>query len=390
MKVGIVGCGQLSRMLALAGWPMGFRFSFLADPDEPVRCIEGLGSVVRLDTTMTAGDVFSGLGNPDVITVERESVNVALLRQLKAFCPVYPDPEIVWAIQNRHREKTLVAGLGIPLSPWEVFREREPVQEAIARIGGLPVVIKSTEDGYDGHNQWIIDSSEQLEAFEKEREALLERKDWLQESATKGIHEWIVEKKIAFDREISVIGARTPDGDIAMYTSGENHHDKGILVHSVIPAPDLSEQLHNKARDYICRLLQETGYVGVLAVECFVAGNELLVNELAPRVHNSGHWTIDGAATSQFENHLRAIASLPLGNTAHQDGVVGMYNLLGQKHSDDSQAPDQLITKGTYLHWYNKTSRPGRKLGHLNILAENEEELSGSFESLRNLFPPSA
>ena len=383
MKVGIVGCGQLSRMLALAGWPMGFRFSFLADPDEPVRCVEGLGLVVRQDeavpdTKRAARDVYAAMGSPDVITIERESVYVPLLRQLKAFCPVYPDPDIVWAIQNRHREKSLVAGLGISLSPWEVFREREPVQEAIARIGGFPVVIKSTEDGYDGYNQWVIDSSEQLEAFEKEREALL------QESATKGIREWIVEKKIAFDREISVIGARTPDGNIVMYTSGENHHNKGILVYSVIPAPDLSEQLHNKARDYICRLLQETGYVGVLAVECFVAGNELLVNELAPRVHNSGHWTIDGAATSQFENHLRAIASLPLGNTAHQGGVVGMYNLLGQKHSDDSRAPDQLIAQGTYLHWYNKTSRPGRKLGHLNILAENEEELGCSFESLKN------
>ena len=380
MRIGIVGCGQLSRMLALAGWPMGFQFSFLADPDESTQCIEGLGELIRLDGTMTAKDVYHALNKPDVITIERESVNVPLLRQLKAFCPVYPDPEVTWAIQNRHREKTLVAGLGIPLSPWEVFCERESVSAAIARIGGLPVVIKSTEDGYDGYNQWVIDTAEQLEVFEQERETLLTRQDG------KGVHEWIVEKKIAFDREVSVIGARSPDGNIVIYTPSENRHNKGILVSSVIPAPDLSEPLHSKARDYISRLLKESGYVGVLAVELFVVGDDLLVNELAPRVHNSGHWTMDGAVTSQFENHLRAIARLPLGQTGHQ-GIIGMFNLLGQRHSDDSVAPNQFIDDGTHLHWYNKTSRPGRKLGHLNILANDEEQLGKAFEQVKSQLP---
>ena len=377
MRIGIVGCGQLSRMLALAGWPMGFQFSFLADPKEPTRCIEGLGELVRFDNTMTAKDVYHSMGCPDVITIERESVNVPLLRQLKAFCPVYPDPEITWSIQNRHREKTLVAGLGIPTSPWEVFSERESVSDAIARIGELPVVIKSTEDGYDGYNQWVIDTPEQLKAFDQERETLLTRQDG------KDIHEWIVEKKIAFDREISVIGARTPDGNIVIYTPSENRHNKGILVSSVIPAPELSETLQGKARDYISRLLKETGYVGVLAVECFVKGEDLMVNELAPRVHNSGHWTMDGSETSQFENHLRAITSLPLGQTGHQ-GIIGMFNLLGLRQSDDSVAPSQFIDNDIHLHWYNKTSRPGRKLGHLNILADDEEQLGKFFEQIKS------
>ncbi|AMO54540.1 5-(carboxyamino)imidazole ribonucleotide synthase [Endozoicomonas montiporae] len=380
MKVGIAGCGQLSRMLALAGWPMGMQFSFLADPNEPVRCVEGLGEIVRQDGTMTARDIYGALGNPDVITIERESVCVPLLIQLKSFCQVYPDPDIVWTIQNRHREKTLVSSLGIPLSPWAVFREQESVNKAIASIGGLPVVIKSTEDGYDGHNQWVIDSDEQLQAFEKERDAQLA------DATYKGIHEWIVEKKIAFEREISVIGARSPDGNIVIYTPGQNTHSNGILIHSVIPAPGLPDSLHAKARDYVSRLLQDTEYVGVLAVECFVTGDELLVNELAPRVHNSGHWTMDGAATSQFENHMRAIAGLPLGDSAHCGDVMGMYNLLGQKQSDDSQAPDHLMTQRTFLHWYNKTSRPGRKLGHLNILAEREEELLGAFAQIKRQF----
>ena len=141
-----------------------------------------------------------------------------------------------------------------------------------------------------------------------------------------------------------------------------------------MPAPELSEIIKTKAANYIFTLLEKTEYVGVLAVECFVVGDELVINELAPRVHNSGHWTMNGADTSQFENHVRAIANMPLGSTSHH-GIVGMFNLLGKTLSEDTTPPTALMAPKHYLHWYGKTSRPGRKLGHVNVFAGNREEL---------------
>ena len=370
MRISIIGCGQLSRMLALAGWPMGFEFSFLADPGEPTLCISGLGDIVTVADEMSAEEIYRSLGEPDVITIEREAVNVALLQKLKAFCPVYPDPDIAWTIQNRHREKTLVHKLGLATSPWSLLQNQDSITDAIESIRGLPVVVKSTEDGYDGHNQWVLDTPDQIQTFEEERKLILKGEGQHKHD----VHEWIVEKKISFDREISVIGARNVDGAMASYIPGENTHQNGILHTSIVPAPELSESIRVKAAKYISTLLEQTKYVGVLAVECFVVGEELLVNELAPRVHNSGHWTMDGADTSQFENHIRAIANLPLGSTSHH-GVAGMYNLLGKVLSEDTTSPLALVETKQFLHWYGKTSRPGRKLGHVNVLAANQKDL---------------
>ncbi len=377
MRVGVMGCGQLSRMLALAGMPMGIEFAFLAEPQEAIQCIAGYGDVVRMTGTETASELYQALGQPNVITVEREAVPVATLRELKAFCPVYPDPDIVWTIQNRHREKSLVAGMGISTSPWARLENDAPVADAVAAIGGLPVVIKSTEDGYDGYNQWVADTEEDLHAFDQARTKLLQQ---VAETG-KGISEWIVEKKIPFEREISVIGARNAAGDVVFYTPGENRHQKGILKASIVPAPKLSIELQHKAEAIISTLLANTGYVGVLAVECFVVGDELMVNELAPRVHNSGHWSMDGAITSQFENHVRAITNLPLGDTSAK-GVSGMVNLLGLRLSDDTTPPTHLVQAKSHLHWYGKTSRPGRKLGHVNIVGDNEQEMMALLEQI--------
>ncbi|CAM3735586.1 5-(carboxyamino)imidazole ribonucleotide synthase [Parendozoicomonas haliclonae] len=370
MRVAIMGCGQLSRMLALSGMPMGIEFSFLAEPQESTVCIHGYGDVVRITEEQTPEQLFEALGRPDVITVERESVNVPLLRELKTYCPVYPDPDIVWAIQNRHREKTLVSDSGIPLSPWSRLQNNDPLQPAVDAIGGLPVVIKSTEDGYDGYNQWVADTEADLAHFETERARLLQ--EYAEQG--KGINEWIVEKKIPFDREISVVGARNANGEVVFYMPGENRHQNGILKTSIVPAPGISDALVAKAEQYITQLLEKTGYVGVLAVELFVVGDELMVNELAPRVHNSGHWSMDGAETCQFENHVRGITNLPLGKT-NLKGVAGMVNLLGLELSDDSSAPLQLVQPWAHLHWYGKTPRPGRKLGHVNIVSDDLPQL---------------
>lgn len=357
-------------MLALSGWAMGIKFSFLAEQGESTQCISGLGEVATIADGMSAEEIYQALGQPDAITIEREAVDVALLRKLKPFCPVYPDPDIAWDIQNRHREKSLVHSLGLATSPWVRIQDEESLSDAIDAIGGLPVVVKSTEDGYDGHNQWVIDTADQIETFESDRKLILKGENQHKHS----LHEWIVEKKIPFEREVSVIGARNPDGSIVCYIPGENVHKGGILHTSIVPAPELSETLRAKSESYISTLLEKTGYVGVLAVECFVVGDDLLINELAPRVHNSGHWTMDGADTSQFENHIRAVAGLALGSTSHH-GVVGMYNLLGKTTSDDTTSPTELVQPEHFLHWYGKTSRPGRKLGHVNVLASNKEEL---------------
>ena len=378
MRISIIGCGQLSRMLASAGWTMGIEFSFLADQGESTRCIDGLGDVVTIADGISAEEMYQALGKPDVITIEREAVDVALMREFQNFCPVYPDPDVAWKIQNRHREKTLVHESGIATSPWVRIQDEEPLAKAVEAIGGLPVVVKSTEDGYDGHNQWVIDSADQIEAFEEDRKLILKG-----ESQHKhALFEWIVEKKIPFEREISVIGARNVDGSIVSYIPGENVHKNGILHSSIVPAPELSETLRDKASHYISTLLEKTEYVGVLAVECFVIGDDLIVNELAPRVHNSGHWTMNGADTSQFENHIRAIANFALGRTNHH-GVVGMYNLLGKTLSDDTTPPTELIQSEHYLHWYGKTSRPGRKVGHVNARAETQEEMAAKLEHIR-------
>ncbi len=379
MHISIIGCGQLSRMLASAGWAMGIEFSFLAEQGEPTLCINGLGSIVTAAGGMSAEDMYKALGQPDVITIEREAVDVALLRKLKAFCPVYPDPDVVWDIQNRHREKSLIHGHGLKTSPWVRIQNEESLTDAIDTIGGLPVVVKSTEDGYDGHNQWVIDAEDQIQKFESDRQLILKGENKHKHAKL----EWIVEKKIPFEREISIIGARNADGAIVSYIPGENGHKNGILHTSLVPAPNLSDALRKKAKDYIATLLEKTGYVGVLAVECFVLGDDLIVNELAPRVHNSGHWTMNGSDTSQFENHIRAVANLALGSTKHH-GFVGMYNLLGKILSDDTSSPTALVESGHYLHWYGKTSRPGRKIGHVNVLAENQAELEQRLEKVQD------
>ena len=240
-------------MLALAGWSMGFEFSFFAEKGESTRCISGLGDVVTNVDGISAEEIYQALGRPDVITIEREAVDVSLLRELKAFCPVYPDLDIAWTIQNRHREKSLVAELGLATSPWVRIQDKESLSDAIEAIGGLPVVVKSTEDGYDGHNQWVIDTADQIQAFESARQAILEGNS--QHKHT--LFEWIVEKKIPFEREISVIGARNVDGSIVSYIPGENVHRNGILNTSIVPAPELTDALNSKTTNYISTLLKK-------------------------------------------------------------------------------------------------------------------------------------
>lgn len=349
-RVGIVGCGQLAQMMAQEARPLGIEFSFLAEGDENTSCVEGLGTIVRAAGDADTASLYRAMGSPEVITAEREQVSVELLRALEKFCPVYPRPDAFEKTQHRLREKNAITAAGLPVAPFLPANNYDEIRTAVGKLG-YPAFIKSCEHGYDGKNQWRVDSDESLEA--------------IRGKVPEG--EYVVEKGIDFSREVSLIGARTADGQVVTYPLAENDHYRGTLLVSTAPAPDVSEQLQKTAQDYLSTLMDAWDYVGVLAMECFVSDDGLLINELAPRVHNSGHWTLAGAKTSQFANHVRAILGMPLGDTDSERPAV-MINMLGV---DKKPA---LANEGVWL--YGKSLRPGRKMGHVILLDASQEALA--------------
>jgi 5-(carboxyamino)imidazole ribonucleotide synthase len=356
MRIGIVGSGQLARMMAFAGRPMGIDFSFVAAEGEDTVCVDGLGKLGLWRGTETVSELYTQLGEPDCITVEKEQLDSNILKAFAPYCEVHPSIKAVEACQHRNREKTLLHKLGIPSAR---FTFNTPAVDSVRELG-VPVVVKSCEDGYDGKNQWRIKSEKDAEEF-----------DALGLSG-----DIITEQWINFDREVSQVSVRSRSGNIKHYPLAENVHDNGILSRSIAPAPEASEELQKQAQTYITKLLEELDYVGVLAMECFVVGDVLMVNELAPRVHNSGHWTQNGAATSQFANHIRALAGMPLGATDSY-GVAGMLNLIGCQRPQ----PEAILDYAA-LHWYSKSVRPGRKLGHINVWANDYPSLEDRLQKL--------
>ena len=298
MHVAIIGCGQLARMMALAGWNLGIKFSFLAEEGESTRCVEGLGAIARRSADATAREIFMALGAPDVVTVERENVDLALLRGLAPLCAVRPGADAVAVCGNRALEKGRLDELSLPTAPYRVAHTALQVADAADTLG-LPVVVKSLTEGYDGKAQWRLHTHADVQDFCRNQ--------------TTG--NWLVEAWVDFRCEVSFIAARSASGETVIYPPVENLHQDGILLTSVAPAPDLPEALRKQGEHCIGTLLESLDYVGVLAMECFVTDHGLLINELAPRVHNSGHWTLRSEATSQFENHLRAVTGLAPGST---------------------------------------------------------------------------
>ncbi len=354
MHIGIIGCGQLARLLALAGWHMGLSFGFLASQGESTRCVRGLGRIARRAPDATPDQIYRALGRPDVITVEREHVDIELLEALASRCRIYPDPEAVRTCGDRALERQLLSALAIPSAPWRLAHSTLQVAAAAHHLG-LPVVVKATTAGYDGGRQWHIHDDTELRSF----------------CAGQHAGAWLVESKIAFEREISILAARSANGDVAFYPPAENRHQDGILLTSFAPAGNLAPGVPAACRDYAGRVLAALDYVGVLAMECFVVGDGLLVNELAPRVHNSGHWTLRSEATSQFENHLRAILGMNLGSTGvgRCDGII---NILGRY---DRAGTLRLLSRDSALTDYNKSFAPRRKLGHINVSRNSREDL---------------
>ncbi|MEM8564743.1 MAG: 5-(carboxyamino)imidazole ribonucleotide synthase, partial [Pseudomonadota bacterium] len=310
MRVAILGCGQLARMMAHAAAPLGIDCCFVKLGDELTPCVDGLGDIVAWSPGDSAQSLHSALGKPDVVTVEREAIDVDLLRSLQSFCPVSPSPESVRVGQHRGRERALLDELGIPCAAHQVANTPQEVR-AVAGQLGLPVVLKSCESGYDGKLQWRFYEAADVDQF--------------CEAQTAG--EWLIEKFVAFDREVSIVAARSTTGEFRAYPLTQNHHRDGILLASLAPAPNITEDLQRQATDIVQRIMNQLNYVGVMAVELFDVEGKLLVNELAPRVHNSGHWTMQEGIASQFENHMRAITGMTLGET-QPSYHAGMLNVL--------------------------------------------------------------
>jgi 5-(carboxyamino)imidazole ribonucleotide synthase len=358
--VGVLGAGQLGRMLALAGHPLGLRFAFLDESaDAPAACL-GEMTVAAWDDRQ-ALDAFAG--KVDLVTYEFENVPVAATEQLAARVPVFPSPAALSVAQDRLKEKTLFRELGIGTAPFAAVDSRADLEQAIAAIG-LPAVLKTRTLGYDGKGQRVLRASKDVDpAFE----AL-------------GGRPLLLEGFVPFTRELSILAARSRTGETAFWPLVENVHRDGILRLSIAPAPGAEGALTEEAAAIATKTLQALDYVGVLAIELFQHEGRLLANEMAPRVHNSGHWTIEGAVTSQFENHLRAILGLPLGATT-ATGVSAMINLIGR-----TPEPAAILgIDGAHLHLYGKPARPGRKLGHVTLVFPAREALDATIARIASL-----
>ena len=343
MTVGIVGAGQLGRMLALAGYPLGLDFLCL-DPsrEAPAGAVAPL-----LHGAFTNRRLLARLARRcEVITFDWENVPVASLAGVAGLhgARICPPVAALAAGQDRVAEKRLFERLGIPTTRWRAVDSRTQLSRAITAIG-LPGVLKTRRMGYDGKGQALIRTRSDAErAFAQLGAAPLLYEEW-----------------VPFDCEVSIIGARSPRGAVAVYPLCGNVHAQGVLRLTCAPFGPARWQHHAAA--HLTRVLAHFRYTGVLAIEFFVRRGRLIANEMAPRVHNSGHWTIEGAATSQFENHLRAILDLPLGAT-HARGYSGMVNLIGRLPPRDRL----LALEGVHLHDYGKRPRPGRKVGHCTVV----------------------
>ena len=345
MRIGIIGAGQLGQMLGYAARDLGVECCFVDPSDSPPAA--DCGEV--LQRPFDDSEALAKLAATcDVVTYEFENVPVEALYKIDGKVPVYPPANALRHAQDRLDEKRLFDQLDIPLPGYRTVDSREDIVSATEELG-LPVVIKSRRLGYDGKGQFIVRERDDIDTAWK----------------TVGGQPLIAEQWIKFDFEVSCIGARNVDGDIVIYPLSRNFHDGGILKtsRSPIDAPVLAD----RAETYVRRMLGHLDYVGVLALELFVCGDDLFANEFAPRVHNSGHWTIEGSATSQFENHLRAVMNRPLGSTASLNHA-GMVNLIGD-------IPGTIRSQELgVLHDYGKAPRPGRKLGHITVTAESAAE----------------
>jgi 5-(carboxyamino)imidazole ribonucleotide synthase len=347
MTIGIVGAGQLGRMLALAGYPLGLDFLFL---DKEVNTPGGQVAPI-LSGEFTDQTLLRELASrTEVLTFDWENVSVESLKALGKTIKIAPPLRALAMSHDRLSEKRLFEKLGIPTTRYLAVDNRAALARAIRKLG-LPCVLKTRRFGYDGKGQAVLQSPDDAD------------RAW----TLLGGKPLICEEFVPFDYEVSIIGARSTRGEIAIYPLNRNVHSDGIL--RLTRAPAGPSALARRASVHLTRVLNFFAYSGVLNIEFFVANGRLIANETAPRVHNSGHWTIEGAETSQFENHLRAILGLPLGSTAAR-GHAAMVNVIG----DWPAVRQRLAIPGAHWHDYGKEPRPGRKLGHATVVAATRPE----------------
>lgn len=347
--IGVLGGGQLGRMLGLAGMPLGLRFRFLDPAPDAGAAATGELLVGSLDDLERADALSDGAA---AVTYEWEGVPAETVEHLEARgVAVYPGSAALRASQDRLAEKQLFRSLGIPTTSFAAVDDRATLAAAAAAVG-LPAILKTRTGGYDGKGQARITDADDLD------------RAW----AALGGRPLILEAHVAFDRELSILAARAVDGATAVWPVVHNEHRGGILRVSRAPAARLGRDVERLAIAYVQRLLDATHYVGVVCIELFQIGTDLLANEFAPRVHNSGHWTIEGAAVSQFEQHVRAGLGWPLAATDPR-GCSAMVNCIGRL----PDPPAVLAIPGAHLHLYGKSARRGRKVGHITVTAADED-----------------
>lgn len=354
--IGILGGGQLGRMLAQAALPLDIRCVFLEDaPDCPAAALGPVYKSSEFAAFAAAADVF---------TFEFENTPVETASQLESK-GLSPNAKVLHVAQDRLNEKNTFLELGIDTVPFTAVETKDDLLSAAERLG-LPLVLKTTRGGYDGKGQYVIKTEDDITLA------------WqaLGEAAP-----LIAEGFIHFSREVSIIAVRSQSGDIATYPLVENLHHEGILAKSTSPA-QATESIDAAARQAITQLLEYFDYVGVLTLELFVTDKGILANEIAPRVHNSGHWSIEGAVCSQFENHIRAVSGLPLGSTEVVLPSV-MLNIIGEH----PRLADLLSIDGAHLHDYAKSARPDRKLGHVTVMCPDAASLDVACNQVVKVLP---
>jgi 5-(carboxyamino)imidazole ribonucleotide synthase len=361
MKIGALGGGQLGRMMALAGYPLGLALHFFdKSADAPAGQVAPI-TVADFNDTQALTRFAEGL---DVVTYEFENVPSSAAHLLSELVPRFlPPPGALEIAQDRYVQKRFFQQLGVPTSAFQAVHTREDLKQALQSIG-FPAVLKTRRWGYDGKGQMVLRDAADMDGA------------W----GAMGGPPLILEGFVNFEREMSLVAARSLAQETVFYPLTENRHRDGILRVSLAPAAAIEPGLQTLAEGYAEKLCAELNYTGVLTIEFFHVGGTLLANEMATRVHNSGHWTIEGADTSQFENHLRAIAGFPLGSTAAR-GSSAMVNFIGCMPD-----PRQVLSlAGVHLHVYGKKPRPGRKLGHATFCSDDPQAIQRPLEKLERL-----
>lgn len=365
MKVLVLGAGQLARMMALAGAPLNIDvFAYDVDSQTVVHPLTQQIMMQGLD---------NAIAHADAITAEFEHIPYDVLDVCERSHKFFPTPQAIKAGGDRRIEKALLDNAGVTNAKYHVINCKQDFLDAVETVG-IPMVLKTALGGYDGKGQWRLKNHDDLDSIWHEME------EALIQTPNQAI---VAEEFVPFCREVSLVGVRDKNGQVAMYPITENVHVNGVLSLSI--AAEANSSVQHQAEQMFTAVADSLDYVGVLALEFFDVDGTLLVNEIAPRVHNSGHWTQQGAVTCQFENHLRAVCHLPLGSTELLQPTA-MVNILGE----DTLSPDVLAMNACHVHWYGKDKRSGRKMGHINVRANSSTDLGQTLLTLSQHLDPTA